>query len=242
MKRVLAVVLLCLPLFSNAQNKNTNDLDRALFHAVGAGKTIEAASLIAQGANVNAKQPPWGLTPVLIAADVSREMLSLMLEKGGDVNAADRDGVTVLMRAVLSLDQENVKVVLNYLPRLEAKTLWNNTALMLATVQGLPDAVKDLVDSGADVNAVRADGMMPLDMAKQHMILANTIEEQVPTAAPATVVSARSSKINMSHDASKAELMRDTKKMIAILKRAGAQQGYGENVDEASLRHDKLGK
>ena len=76
--------------------------DKRLFEAVGTGNLPAAKALIAKGANVSAKQKPWGLTPLLIAPDVSREMVKLLLDKKPDVNAADREGITVLTRAVYS--------------------------------------------------------------------------------------------------------------------------------------------
>jgi ankyrin repeat protein len=106
-----------------------------LFNALGVGNISQANSLIVKGANINVKHPPWRLTPLLIAPDVSREMVRYLLEHGANANAADREGITVQMRAVHSRDADNVKEVLNFLPKLEAKGTWNNSPLTYAVAQ-----------------------------------------------------------------------------------------------------------
>ena len=60
---------------------------------------------------LRSRKKPWGLIPLLIAPDVSKEMDEYLLKKGANVNAADREGTTVLMRAVYSRDPEIVSKV-----------------------------------------------------------------------------------------------------------------------------------
>ena len=59
-------------LFAASMNSSPTALDKTLFEVVGTGNVSAANSLIARGANINTKHPPWGLTPLLIAPDVSR--------------------------------------------------------------------------------------------------------------------------------------------------------------------------
>ena len=67
MRRLKWIVSICLLSISSLLYAPTHyvptPLDKALFEAVGAGNISAANSLIAQGANINAKHPPWGLTP-----------------------------------------------------------------------------------------------------------------------------------------------------------------------------------
>ena len=212
-------------------------LDKTLFDAVGAGNKNLINQLLAQGANINAKHLPWGLTPLLIAPDVSREMVHFLLEKGADVNAADREGVTVLMRAVHSRDAENVKEILNFLPKLEAKGTWNNTALTYAVVQGNPTMVKALIDAGANANTVRADGMTPLDIAKRRLMQAQDLPGIGPAMPHNSAASSQHVGFSMTHDAPKANIVNDALIVLAILKHAGAQGGSGAGANTALMQH-----
>lgn len=239
LKSVLVIFGLLISSFVHAAGTDPlpRPIDRALFEAVGAGNKSVASKLLAQGANINAKHPPWGLTPLLIAPDVSREMVRYLLSQGADVNAADREGVSVLMRAVHSRDAENVKEVLNFLPKLEAKGTWNNTALTYAVVQGNPIMVKALVDAGANTNTVRADGMTPLDMAKRRLMQAQDLPSIGP-AMPHNLASASQHVgFSMTHDAPKEEIVHDAQAVLTILEHAGAYDGTGTGVNTASMQH-----
>ncbi len=224
-------------LYAAATNVVPSPIDKALFDAVGTGNISAASSLLAQGANINAKERPWGLTPLLIAPDVSREMVHFLLEQGADVNAADREGITVLMRAVHSRDAENVKEVLNFLPKLEAKGTWNNTALTYAVVQGNPNMVKALIDAGADLSTVRADGMTPLDIARRRLMQALNLSDEEPTLPHNSVAASQHPGFSMTHDAPKAAIVDDSKAVLALLKQAGAQAGFGAGENTSVMQH-----
>ena len=240
LKWIVGICLLSLSPLLYAGVSTTNSattLDKTLFAAVGAGNINAAASLLAQGANINAKQPPWGLTPLLVAPDVSRDMVRFLLKKGADVNAADREGITVLMRAVHSRDPENVKEVLNFLPKLEAKGTWNNTALTYAVVQGNPIMVKALLDAGADRNAVRADGMTPLDMAQRRLTEALSLLDEEPALPHNATSASQHHGFSMVHDAPKADIVHDSQAVLTLLQQAGAQPGFGSNASAAVMQH-----
>jgi len=237
LRAILGIFGLLISSFLYAAATDPLPLDKALFEAVGAGNKSVANKLLAQGANINAKQLPWGLTPLLIAPDVSREMVRYLLGKGADVNAADREGITVLMRAVHSRDAENVKEVLNLLPKLEAKGTWNNTALTYAVVQGNPTMVKALVDAGANTNTVRADGMTPLDIAKRRLMQAQDLPEIGPAMPHNSAAASQHVGFSMTHDAPKADIVNDAQAVLTILKRAGAYDGTGGGGNTASMQH-----
>ncbi len=222
---------------SSAEAPTPTQLDKILFEAVSTGNVPAANGLILQGANLNAKQPPWGLTPLLIAPDVSREMVHFLLEKGADVNAADREGITVLMRAVHSRDANNVTEVLNFFPKLEAKGTWDNTALTYAVVQGNPAMVKALIEAGANINAVRADGMTPIDIAKRRLSQALDLQDTEPALPHNSAASSQHAGFSMVHDASKAAIVADAKAVLALLKQAGGQGGRGSSGNTAAMQH-----
>jgi ankyrin repeat protein len=223
-------------------NYVTRPQDKALFEAVGANNMKQAQALLAKGADINAKEKPWGLTPLLIAPDVSKEMVQYLLKNGANVNAADREGITVLMRAVYSRDPEIVADVLEYHPNLEAKGTWNNTALTYAVVQGNPIMVKAIVRAGADVDVTRADGMTPLDMAKRRLMQAR-IAVQETGAMPNHGSAPMSMQMPMhhgmmQHNVPKAVIIRDSQEVLAIIKGAGGIAGLGFSMDAALLQHN----
>ena len=207
--------------------------DKQLFEAVGAGNLLQAKALIAKGANASAKQKPWGLTPLLIAPDVSREMVKFLLDKKSDVNAADREGITVLMRAVYTGNASIVNDVLKFKPNLDAKGTWNNTALTYAVVQGNPVMVKALVAAGSNINTVRADGMTPLDIGKRRLMQASALADTPVSGSQVETQDHHHDK--MRHDLPKGVLVQDARAVLDILEQAGAKEG-----DEASKNTEVL--
>jgi ankyrin repeat protein len=67
--------------------------------------------LVARGANVNARSADLRRTPLLIAAGYPNtvNVLRVLVSKGADIRAKDREGMHALGRAVLHADVENVR-------------------------------------------------------------------------------------------------------------------------------------
>ncbi len=90
------------------------------------------------------------------------------IKNGGDVNAKDKDGQTLLMRAVLPYTQ-NKNDLIKFL--IEAKADVNvcsadgTTALMLACTIGNAEAVKLLINAKANINFANYWGKTALMMA-----------------------------------------------------------------------------
>ncbi len=217
-----------------------DDLNRAFFNVVGGNDMASAKRLLARGADVNAPEPPWKLTPLLIAPDKSLEMVRFLLEHGADASAADREGTTVLMRAVHSGDPRIVAAVLKYHPRLEAKGTWNNTALTYAVVQGNPEMVRLLIAAGADVNAERADGMQSLDMARRRLDIAKALPRGYGIQAARMTANMDTSMHMdgaMMHDVPRSVLIDKSTQVLALLQRAHARHGSGKMASRDVMQH-----
>ena len=110
--------------------------------------------LIARGAAVKIKQVE-GRTPVYQAAVLGNgyAVLRLLLENGGDPNAATLNGLTPLNAAALRGDVDAMRLLIDKGAHVDAKNGAGATALMGAATNGSGSAVQLLLDSGADARA-----------------------------------------------------------------------------------------
>jgi len=162
-----------------------------LFLAAKNGNAAMIDLFVKAGASVNAANDN-GTTPLMLAAAAGKaDAVKLLLENGADVNAADNtNGQTALMFAAVLNRNAAVKLLAERGAKLDAKSktttvpenrryenmearrvrdpvmMGGNTALLFAARDGQMDAVKALVEAGADVNSVSAsDNMSPMTQA-----------------------------------------------------------------------------
>jgi ankyrin repeat protein len=122
----------------------------------------------------------WRSTPLMFAAQKSNgtsslDTVKLLLDRGADINAANRNGYTALMFAAQqsngtsSLD--TVKLLLDRGADINAADRNGYTALMIAAQESNGtsslDTVKLLLDRGADINAANSNGDTALMFAAQ---------------------------------------------------------------------------
>jgi len=80
---------------------------------------------VSAGADLNAKEPAGGSTPLIVAAVFGQtEAARLLIEKGADVNIKNNEGSTALLTAVFFCHSETVKLLLENGAEVNAK---NNT-------------------------------------------------------------------------------------------------------------------
>jgi ankyrin repeat protein len=130
-------------------------------------RTENIRSLINAGADVNvADRVGW--TPLHWAVDGGNQtdIMKMLIDAGADVNATNIFGQTPLhFAAVLTMKKQMASISLLIESRArvnEQDPKQGRTPLHEAARFGIPEAVRILVDAGADIEAVNKDGLTPL--------------------------------------------------------------------------------
>ena len=107
-----------------------------------------------------------GKTPLLLLDEVydPQELLSLLVEKGVDVNHADNQGMTLLM---LSPDKETAKILLRAGADVNLADHQGNTALHYALENRSAGDARYLIKKGADYNRPNNQGVTPVQIAAE---------------------------------------------------------------------------
>lgn len=149
---------------------NVNDIDsvgtNAIMLASNLGHSNIVKILLDYGANVNSKSSTIAWTPLMIAlrsrhitdTSILMDIVTTLLNRGGDPNLADWLGVTVLMYSSFKGYTEIVKQLLAYNANIDATDKDGSTALMYACEKGYIDIAQALLEKGANMNAKNNDG------------------------------------------------------------------------------------
>ena len=107
-----------------------------------------------------------GKTPLLLLDEVydPQELLSLLVEKGVDVNHADNQGMTLLM---LSPDKDTAKILLRAGADVNLADHQGNTALHYALENRSAGDARYLIKKGADYNRPNNQGVTPVQIAAE---------------------------------------------------------------------------
>ena len=135
--------------------------------AASVGNIEAVKQHLAAGADVNAKDDKFGITPLHIAAAYGeKEVTELLIANGADVKVADMSLMTPLHFAVVFGHKEIVELLIVNGADMNAKdgnVGW--TPLHYAAFNGHKEIAELLIAKGADVNAKNEDGETPLDYA-----------------------------------------------------------------------------
>ncbi len=144
----------------NAQLSDTGDT--ALMLAARTGKVDAVKVLLDHGAKVNAKETWGGTTPLMWAvAELHPDVTRLLVDRGADVNAKSNFVPSASGRGFEGTSAVAPKA--NQTTE-EFASGWM-TPLMFAARENDLESAKVLVEAGADVNAVGADGKDALGLA-----------------------------------------------------------------------------
>ena len=149
-------------------------LDRRLLAAAYANDVSAARTLVADGADVNAKDDSEQSAYLIATSEIGDDprLLELTLDAGADVDAKDSYNGTGLIRAAERGHARIVRRLLTTDIDLDHVNRLGWTALLEAIILGEggrahTDTVRLLVDAGADVNLADRDGTTPLAHARR---------------------------------------------------------------------------
>jgi ankyrin repeat protein len=161
-----------------------NRIDEELIEAIGENDPPEVCRLLRAGADIEAKDNILGVTPLIVASKKGHvQVLKELLEHGADIDAESFGGRTALhfackcvhlavVNELLSLNACNgtTTTILDKRKSLaganiEAKDMYGDTPLHLASRQDSLAIVKALLNDGADILAVNGRGELPLHYA-----------------------------------------------------------------------------
>lgn len=131
------------------------------------GDADSVRSFLATGIKPNVRNPDGDTALLAAAASMSVETVKVLVEAGGDVNAASTEnGWTPLMTAAFFGAADCVRVLLEGGADVNATNKYGETALLQATFRGQDDAVKVLLEHGADVKPHNDKGFTALRAAR----------------------------------------------------------------------------
>jgi len=162
--KLIIFVFTLLALVANTYADDVNPMHAAIIMYDKA--KVEA--LLDKGVGVNAIIDNfYGSTPLhKVAMGTSKEIAELLLSKGADVNAREKDGGTPLhLVAALSGDKEIAELLLAKGADVNAKDNNGFTPLLRGAYGGHKDVVELLLAKGADINAKDKWGNTPLHSA-----------------------------------------------------------------------------
>ena len=108
-----------------------------------------------------------GRTPFMLLADIgdTKELLSLLTERGVNVNHADNEGQTLMM---LDTDKDTIKELLCAGADIDMADNDGNTALYYVLKDGNVEAARYLIKKGADYNHLNNRGETPVQIAVEN--------------------------------------------------------------------------
>jgi len=135
-------------------------IDSLLLVAARGGNKAAVASLIAQGAAVNARDNQVGMTPLHnVAFGGHKEIAELLIAHGAAVDARDEPGRTPLHCAAVRGHLDIIELLIAKGAKVNAKTDYDFTPLHEASTK---EVAGILLAHGADVNAKNVVGDTPL--------------------------------------------------------------------------------
>ena len=153
----------------------STDLNEKLLLACSAGDTESARTLLALGADVNARDnaSPYRHTPLMMSVRSGHlNTAQYLVESKADLSIQSTRGYTALIEAAWFGREEILKMLIEAGAEIDAVNYDGNTALMEAALMGHAGIVKALLDAGAHPDRMNKEGKTALDLARKDVIKA----------------------------------------------------------------------
>jgi ankyrin repeat protein len=162
-RRIWLLYLIAIPAFSIAQSKNQAS-ELTLYAAQGDINAVQRA--LASGVSVNSVDPIHNATALHAAAAVGNiRLIELLIDKGADLNAPDRRGISPLIVACATGQISSAKTLIEAGAKINIKPTLAPTALIVAIQSGNVQLVETLLHAKAKVDQSDIFGTTPLQAA-----------------------------------------------------------------------------
>ena len=139
-------------------------ISAAVAAAVGAEIGVDAAAISAAVGHA-----PMGADITDAAAIGDPELCNYIVQKTGDINPKDKNGITLLHTVAKNGQTEICKILLKYVQDVNPKTFNGRTPLHEAAQNGHLGLCNILINNGADVQTKDNSGFAPLDPISKFM-------------------------------------------------------------------------
>ncbi|MFD2941779.1 ankyrin repeat domain-containing protein [Flavobacterium notoginsengisoli] len=154
-----------IPLLKKLLEKGIKPTDTALLNAAQGSRresnTLETYKYLVEEVKIKAtaqNKAGQNVLHYLAGKPNQTEIIKYFLDKGVDVNKADKEGNTPLMAAASARETAALELFLPKAKNINAQNLKGESALTYAVRNGSPEAVSLLLAKGADVNVKDKDG------------------------------------------------------------------------------------
>ncbi len=154
--------------YTEVANIIQETIQPSILSAAETGNLDKIKSLLAQAADVNAKDINGNTALAFAAANGHASAIDLVIKEGADVNAKNNDGMTALMHAAGNGQLEAIRVLIKEGADVNVKDKHDWTALMYAARNDHASVIELLIKEGADINANNNDGMTSLIYAAKY--------------------------------------------------------------------------
>jgi ankyrin repeat protein len=147
------------------QEQQVKPKPMSIHHAAMIGDINSLEEFLKAGVGVDARERLFSSTPLHFAE--RKEIAQILIAKGADVNATNKNGITPLMCTMMGRGdcKEVAEILIANGANINAKDCMGKAPLHIAVLNGQPDMVMLLLAKRADVNVRMNNGETPLDLA-----------------------------------------------------------------------------